>query len=115
MCDPKTPITIEKVEHETGNDLLGCYFRCVTEADELFIYKFFAKDDKELLGDLKVGTKFDVSVAGKKFVLNIIGASCEMVRGFFTDANDWEPDQSYQAQAGIPAPTAEENAAAATV
>ena len=115
MCDPQTHIIIDKVpDRSTGQDLLGCYFRYVTTKDELFHYSFFSQDGTELIGDLHVGSLFNVNVAGKNFVLNIKGSSCEMVMGLWTDSNTTEPDQSYQAQAGGTVAD-ETNAAAATV
>jgi hypothetical protein len=114
MCDPETHITIDKVDSEAGKDLLGCYFRYVTERDELFIYRFFNQNGEELIGDLHVGSRFDCRVGDKNFALNIMGSSCEMVRGLFTDAINGEPDQSYQAGAGGTVADGE-NAASANV
>lgn len=112
MCDPETHITIDSIP-DTGKDLLGCYFKCVAERDELFIYKFFDQTGNEIIGDLHVGMQFNFVLGGRKWVLNITASSCDIVRGLWTDAENCEPDQAYQAQAGGTVAD-DANAAAAT-
>jgi len=98
MCNPETKIIIDS--RDTAEELLGCYFQFVEERDELFIYKFFDQKGTEIIGDLHVGMKFNFALGSKNWLLNITASSCEIVRGLWTDAADWEPDQPYQAQAG---------------
>jgi hypothetical protein len=99
MCDPEKPIIIDDIA-DTGKELRGCYFNCVAERDELFIYKFFDRAGNEIIGDLHVGMQFNFVLDDRKWVLNITASSCDIVRGKWTGADNAEPDQSYQAQAG---------------
>jgi|GEM_PF-3752471 len=113
MCNPDTKIIIDS--KDAPSELLNCYFKCVEERDELFVYKLFDQKDNEIICDLSVGVKFNFALGGLKWVLNITASSCEIVKGKWTNShgNGWEPDQPYQAQAGGTLPV-DTSAAAAT-
>ncbi|HEX5601794.1 MAG TPA: hypothetical protein VFX63_04555 [Pyrinomonadaceae bacterium] len=116
MCNPDTKIVIDS--KDAPQELRKCYFKCVEERGELFIYKLFDQGDTEIIGDLHVGMKFNFALAGINWVLNMTASSCEIVRGLWTSGTDGgeptgEPDMPYQAQAGGTLP-ADESSAAAT-
>lgn len=117
MCDPKTQIKIDDVKGGSGigQDLIGCYFQYVEDRNGFLIFKFFDQDGNEIIGKLKAGSQFDFELDGRAWSLNIKACSCDVVKGLWADSgNDWDPDQSYQAQAGGTV-EGEETAAAANV
>jgi hypothetical protein len=113
MCNPETRLFIDS--KDAPPELLKCYFRCVEERGDLFIYQLFDQQGNEIIGDLHVGMKFNFALDDVIWVLNITASSCEIVKGNWTigGGKDAEPDMPYQAQAGGTLP-ADESTAAAT-
>ncbi|HKG60420.1 MAG TPA: hypothetical protein VKB05_11725 [Pyrinomonadaceae bacterium] len=111
MCDPKKQITIDKFKGKAiGKDLLDCYFQYVTETEDSL--SFFNRNGEEKASNLHKGSEFTFPHDNKSWTLTMETVSCETVAGRWRDGDNWEPDQSYQAQAGGTVPD-EENAAAA--
>ncbi len=129
MCDPTQNIIIDKIHGPSeGLDLMGNFFRWVTEIDGFNYYDLYGKDeegkDKLIISNLRVGMVFNFVLPqflDIVWVLNITASSCTFVAGNWsgfpigTPIDDVvpEPDQSYQAQAGV-TPVYEESAVAAT-
>ncbi len=113
MCDPTTQITIDKFKGKAvGKELLRAFFLWVIGPEETL--SFFAQDGVEKASNLQVGSEFTFHHENKDWILTIETASCELVTGRWKDGDNWEPDQSYQAQAGVTVPD-DKNAAAANV
>ena len=113
MCDPTTQITIDKLKGSPHKkDLLGCYFQYVSELEDTL--SFFAPDGHEKATNLKKGSEFTFKHKHKGWTLTIETTSCELVTGRWKDDDTSEPDQSYQAQAGVTVPD-DKNAVAAKV
>lgn len=119
--DPNNNLIIDTVGSGEGDDLLGCYF--VYNASN-HTYSFFEKNsDTPLLTDLHRGQHFSFKLKHHpklEWRLSISKKSTStLVKGKYkdkhqnADPDEWEPEQSYQAQGGGQE-EGETNAAAAT-
>ena len=117
--DPTNKIIIDEVGSGEGDELLGCYFRYDASNDT---YNFFEENnDRPLKTHLQRGEQFYFKLSHHPNIewrLSISKKSTTtLVKGKFKPkhhgADVWEPEQSYQAQAGVSADD-DMNAAAAT-
>ncbi|HYV82823.1 MAG TPA: hypothetical protein VE931_04865 [Pyrinomonadaceae bacterium] len=124
MSDTIKNITIGHTKPDTP-ELIGCYFEWVAEVGGLNVYNFYDSQGQLRVGNLRVGDPpFNFVLpqsTGMVWVLNITGGSDTFVGGNWSSLPIHlpigdvvpEPDQSYQAQAGI-TPVYEESTVAAS-
>ena len=123
MSQDQNNIIIDEVGTGEGDDLLGCYFVYDASNDT---YSFFEQNsDTPLLTDLHKGQHFSFKLKRHhklEWRLSISKKSTStLVKGKYKDkrhdkrhdTDEWEPEQSYQAQGGGGA-EGDMNAAAAT-